>query len=146
MIDMSKWFQENGFLSEEGKRALIEVRDELENVLGQDEVREMSVQELQTLQCNLMKMVGDAMSQKIAYRQQISNEYAHLTDDQFYAYLQEKYGSLWQFMSLTPEELARIPPLSEEDIKKALEQGRKDWEAVSNHQGGFIPRGFYRGK
>jgi hypothetical protein len=33
------------------------------------------------------------------------------------------------FKSLTPEELAKVEPISKEAIREALEQGRKDAEA-----------------
>lgn len=143
---MSKLFQENGFLNKDGERAVFLLKNKLEDILDHDDVRNMSVQELYVLQSNLMKLVADAMSNKIANRQKITNEYAHMTDDEFYAYLKDKYGDLWQFMSLTPEEISRIPLIFEEEIMEAIKQGCKDWEAVRSHQGGYIPRGFYRGE
>ncbi len=62
---MSKMFQENGFLTEEGKKVLQPVRNGLMEVLSSPEVVAMSVQELQVLQANLAKLIGDTMSTAI---------------------------------------------------------------------------------
>lgn len=60
---MSTMFKENGFLSEEGKKVLQPLHDGLMEVMSSPEVRAMSVQELQVLQANLAKLVGDATSE-----------------------------------------------------------------------------------
>jgi hypothetical protein len=62
---MIKMFKENGFLSEEGKKVLQPLHDGLTEVMSSVEVRNLSLQELQTLQANLAKLVGDAVSDKI---------------------------------------------------------------------------------
>ncbi len=59
---MNKMFKENGFLSEDGKKVLQPLHDGLMEVMSSPEVREMSVQELQVLQANLAKLLGDVMS------------------------------------------------------------------------------------
>ena len=59
---MSNMFKENGFLSEEGKRVLQPLHDGLTEVMTSVEVRSLSVQELQVLQANLAKLIGDAVS------------------------------------------------------------------------------------
>lgn len=55
-------FKENGFLSEEGKKVMQPLHDGLMEVMSSVEVQSMSVQELQVLQANLAKLVGDAVS------------------------------------------------------------------------------------
>lgn len=65
---MSNMFKENGFLSEEGKKVLQPLHDGLMEVMSSPEIREMSVQELQVLQANLAKLVGDAVSGAIFVR------------------------------------------------------------------------------
>jgi hypothetical protein len=67
---MTKVFKDNGFLSEEGKKVLQPLHDGLTEVMTSVEVRNMSVQELQTLQANLAKLVGDAVSGAIFVRNQ----------------------------------------------------------------------------
>lgn len=62
---MSKLFKENGFLSEEGKRALQPLHDAFMEVMSSPEVRAMSTQQLQMLQSNLAKLVGDTVSDAI---------------------------------------------------------------------------------
>jgi len=65
---MSKLFNENSFLSEEGKKVLQPLHDGLMEVMSSPEVRAMSVQELRVLQANLAKLIGDTMSGAIYVR------------------------------------------------------------------------------
>lgn len=65
---MTTMFKENGFLSEEGKKVLQPLHDGLTEVMTSVEVHNMSVQELQVLQANLAKLVGDAVSGAIFVR------------------------------------------------------------------------------
>lgn len=62
---MSTMFKDNGFLTEEGKKVLHSFYYGLTEVMATAEVRAMSVQELQVLQANLAKLVGDALSDAI---------------------------------------------------------------------------------
>lgn len=59
--------------------------------------------------------------------------FTEMSDEQFYSFLKEKYGDNWALVSLTPEEFARLPSISPEEIKEALEQGRKDRLAVEKY-------------
>ena len=61
-------FKENGFLSEEGKKVLQPLHDGLMEVMRSVEVSSMSVQELQVLQSNLAKLIGDTVSGAIYVR------------------------------------------------------------------------------
>lgn len=67
---MNKMFKDNGFLSEEGKKVLQPLHDGLLEVIASPEVRAMTVQELQVLQANLAKLIGDTMSGQIFVRNQ----------------------------------------------------------------------------
>lgn len=62
---MSKMFKDNGFLTEEGQKVLHSFYYGLNETMATAEVRAMSVQELQVLQSNLAKLVGDALSKAI---------------------------------------------------------------------------------
>ncbi|CAM6006385.1 unnamed protein product [Sphagnum balticum] len=129
MKKKSKWFKENGSLSEEGERAFIEIRDEVDNFLGHDEVLYMSISELQILGSCIAKFVADRIHDKIIHRHRIANEFEAMTDDEFYDYLKEKYGEhIWQFCSLTPEELARCPTSSLEDFEKIMQENAKNFQ------------------
>jgi hypothetical protein len=129
MIKMSKWFKEGGFLDEEGEKAFLEIKTELENLLNTDEVASMDVQQLRVLCSCLTKMIGDKMCDKIAHRSQINNQFTAMSDDEFYTYLKEKYGEeVWQFCSLTPEELSRCPTLSPKDFEKIMQENAKNFE------------------
>lgn len=65
---MNKMFKDNGFLSEEGKKVLQPLHDGLMEVRSSIEVRQMTVQELQVLQANLAKLIGDFISDEIYIR------------------------------------------------------------------------------
>ncbi len=71
---MTKVFKENGFLTEEGKKVLQPLHDGLMEVIRSPEVQEMTVQELQVLQANLAKLIGDAMSGEIYVRNKFNKE------------------------------------------------------------------------
>lgn len=125
----SKWFKENGFLSDEGDKAFLEVKTELENLLDTDEVRDMTISELQTLGSCLAKLTADRIHDKIVHRQRMTSELETMTDDQFYAYLKDKYGEhVWQFCTLSPEELARCPVPSLADFEKIMQENAKNFE------------------
>lgn len=139
--EKKSWFEGNGFLSEEGKRMLIDIRDNLDNLLSKDEVREMTFAEMQTLGSNLHKMIGDAISDRIASRMQFAAKLEAMTDEQFEAYLEVKYGNVWRFITLAPEELARVRPLTDKQIKDAVDQGMKDAAAVRETYPTLMPSG-----
>lgn len=108
------WFKDAGVLNEEGQRATIDFRSDLENLLAKDEVREMTFAELQTLGSNLHKLIGDAISNKISSRMQFANALEQMTDEQFVAYLRAKHGELWSVLTLLPEEIQRKRSLKKE--------------------------------
>jgi hypothetical protein len=136
---MSKWFKGNGFLSDEGKEALKNFREAMEEILASEEVEEMKVSELQTLQSNMSKMVGDAVSNVLQAREEIeadkrSNPLWKLTDEEFYASLKEKYGEKWMLVGLTKEEFARCPRPSRKQLREAWEQGAADAASIVHPQ------------
>lgn len=123
------WFKEGGFLSEEGNRIVMDFRAALENIMSSDEVREMSFAEVQTLGSNLHKMVGDEVTNRISARLQFAKKLEEMSDEQFEAFLKAKHGSVWQLVTLLPEEIQRIRPLTDKQIEEAAERGRKEAEA-----------------
>lgn len=127
---MSKYFKDNGFLSEDGKKLVQPVHDSLMEVLTSKEVRhEMSEAEIMTLGSNLAKAVGDHISELLFAKRQPSNQYTDMSDEQFEAHLKAKYGDKWMLVALTKEEFARLPKPSDEEIKEAWQKGIQDREA-----------------
>lgn len=61
----SKWFKENGRLSEGGEVLLSGLKAELIKLFNSADVEEMTTQQLWVLQSNLATMVGEAVSTKI---------------------------------------------------------------------------------
>lgn len=132
---MNKWFRENGFLSDEGKEALKDFQSALNEVLSSFEVEDMTVSGLQTLQSNMSKMVGDAISNLLQARLEVevdkqNNPLWKLTDEEFYASLKEKYGERWMLVGLTKEELSRCPKPSKEDVKRVMDEAREIGQAI----------------
>ena len=101
------WFKGNGFLSEEGERSLIDFRYGLDSVMEKDEVRNMTVGEVQTLQSNLAKLVGDAFSKHLSRRLQEAKALESMSDKEVVVYLEDKYGAIWRELTLSPEEQVR---------------------------------------
>ena len=56
-------FQENGFLTEEGKAFLLPLHRELVRIMVSYEVQTMTQQELQMLQANVSKLAADLFSE-----------------------------------------------------------------------------------
>jgi hypothetical protein len=135
---MKNIFNGNGVLTEEGKTLLLEFNTALDNLLGSDHVMDMTENDLQLLGSHLSSVVGNVISKRIGTKLQTKGQFAAMTDDEFYAYLEIKYGQLWKFLSLTNEEYHRVPRLTDEEIKKALEEGARHREAVENFYPPFI--------
>lgn len=124
---MSKLFKENGMISEEGERVFKEILDsKISVILKQAE----SESELRILGSLIMSRVGDAVANRVQAKQELTTKLSAMNDDQFYGYLQAKYGDKWVLVSLTPEEYARCPEPSPKEIRSALEEGRKAREAA----------------
>jgi hypothetical protein len=119
---MIKLINDNGLLSKEADQLLLEFRAALSNIMLSDEVLDMNEQQLRTFGCSLSKLVGDAVSNKANQKVINSSKFSEMTDEEFETYLQNKYGDRWSVMTLTPEEVSRVPVITQEQIKKILEE------------------------
>ncbi len=117
---MSKWFKENGFLDDEGKKALAGLKEALEGVLASPEGKSLSESELQTLQANVANMVGTAFSNALQTRSEEAEMLNHMTDEQFDSFLQEKYGNQWMLTVLTRQEQLRSSAAFARRLEKAF--------------------------
>lgn len=124
------YFNIDGSLTPEGENLLVRFKGAIDMLFHTDELQGLTEAELGFLETHMIKMITDRFSRRFTFKQNNANEFAEWSDEQFYSYLKEKYGELWQFMSLTEEELARCPRLSEEEIFQAIEQGIKDQRAA----------------
>jgi hypothetical protein len=107
----SKWFNGNGFLTEEGNRALLDFRYGLDSLMEKDELRGMSLGEVHALQANLAKLVGDAVSHHLSRRLQEAAALAEMSDQEVEEHLVDKYGLIWEQLTLSPEEAIRAKSL-----------------------------------
>lgn len=117
-----KWFKESGFFSEEGDHAMMHFKDGLNSIMFKDEMKEMTISQLQTLKSNMLKMVSDAITDQITKRRAFASRLSEMSDEDFYKYLDDKHGDFWQVVNngLTREEEDRISPAK---IKELLEKG-----------------------
>ncbi len=127
---MSKWFKENGFLDDEGKKALAGLKEALEGVLASPEGKSLSDNELQTLQANVANMVGNIFSNAIQARSEEAEMLNHMTDEQFDSFLQEKYGNQWMLTVLTRQEQLRSSAAFTRRLQKAFAEALEIKQAV----------------
>lgn len=130
---MNKLFAENGLLSADGKMVAQPLASGLESVFSNPQVKSMSEAEIRALGSNLSKMVGDFISERLQAKRDIANKFNEMNDAQFEAYLKVKYGDRWMLVTVTQDEMDRVrtmAAMSDERIREALEQGRKDREAA----------------
>jgi hypothetical protein len=113
---MKKIFDGNGILNETGKNLLLDFNTALDNLMSSDEVYDMSESEIRTLGSVLAKILGDRISHRIANKVKTTSKLDKMTDEEFEKYLLDKYGSNWHFLSLSPEEYARVPTLDFDKI------------------------------
>lgn len=116
-----KFFDDNGFLSEDGKRMLLEFNTAIENLIATDEVDDMSEAEIRAMGSVLSKNIGDAVANRISRKLQEKNKLTAMSEKDFEAYLKNKYGDNWFFMTLTPEEFDRVPTLDFDQIYKDIQ-------------------------
>lgn len=135
---MKKVFDEKGGFTEHGNSLLLDFQYGLAQVMTTDEVFHMSESELRLLGSLLSSVIGNVISARIARKLQISSSFTTMTDAEFESYLENKYGVSWRFMSLTEEEMVRVPKLTDEQIKEALEEGARDRKSVEDFQGSLI--------
>jgi hypothetical protein len=100
-------FEDNGQLSEEGKRIFLDFNYGLGQILNSDQVLDMTETQLQTLGIHLLKMIGDTITNRIARKRQFDAKLQAMTDQQFEVYLKDKYSEHWNIHSLEEEELRR---------------------------------------
>jgi hypothetical protein len=117
---MNKLFQENGSLTKEGELFIVEFRHGLLEIAESDEIRDMTDDELRTLQANLAKLVGETIFKRVSRNIQFTNDLCVMSDEQFYAHLNKKYGTCWALHSLEKEERIRF---SQADLQKLADDG-----------------------
>lgn len=127
MIKSNKLFK-NGLLTPKGKEFVSDFRYGLTQIMESDEVREMSSEELNTLQYNLTLLVSNAINKMVDHNKQFISELNAMTDKEFYTHLEEKYGSNWILHSLEKEERERLP-----DLQKLADEHKYIGEAIAEH-------------
>jgi hypothetical protein len=124
---MNKLLNGNGNLTELGEKFLLEFNMALEHVLTSDEVCDMSESEIRTLGSVLSAKIGQAVTKRVSRRLQEAGVFNAMSDAEFENHLREKYGSNWAFVTLTPEEFARLPAV---DLDAAILAARDVGTAI----------------
>jgi len=123
---MNKLYKENGLLSEHGVVVTHPVKMACYKLLNiNNEIKQLSEDELRTLGGALQKIVGDAISERIAFKREVATKLAEMNDAQFEALLKAKYGSNWMFQTLSNEELTRCPRTQQQEIENILKESAK---------------------
>ena len=115
---MGNFFTETGTPTAEGQKILGTVKLAIQDLVESDAVYRLNQAELLTLGGHLAKIAGEAISNKIAYKLRLTHKYQSMTDDEFRAYLKDKYGNCWPIVSIEVEELQRMP---QEDLEKVAQ-------------------------
>lgn len=105
----SGYFTKDGKLTEEGYSLIIHYRGAIDKLFDTEECTDLSIDELKVLQTNMLKFLNIKFAKRLAHKQMIIDELNKMSDQEFTDYLQEKYGSVWEFLILSSEELARVP-------------------------------------
>lgn len=128
---MTKWFQENGYLSDHGKEALAKFKTVLTELFSLPEVKDMNEAEVLTLQANMLNLISRQVSGEILSRKEEVVRLAALSDEHFDSFLAEKYGPDYMLKaSLTKAESDRSLESFSRRIKKAMEEGLAIHKAV----------------
>lgn len=106
---MSRYFTDNGSLTQEGHRLILWVKQHLSDLMESDAVHYMSEQELRTLGAHLATMTGEAVSHHIADKLQHTAFLQAMTDEQFMAHIHKIYNNNWKLVTMEPEEYVRFP-------------------------------------
>jgi len=132
-------FNENGSLNDLGKQLISGLVGSIEMLFNADTIQDLSDEDLRLLGANIQSIIGNAISKQIVNKEKISKTFNSMSDEQFEKYLENKYGAMWRFMSLTAEEFERVPRFAEEEIVKAIEQGVRDFDHQANQPHPYFP-------
>jgi hypothetical protein len=122
---MKQLFKETGALTPKGEEMLRPLRIALEDLLETDEFSKMPEQEVRVLQTQIMKLIGDQFCDKIASKRQRAGRYFNMTDEEFETHIHTKYGNVWMWMTLEPEEMLRYEPIAKKTFDKFVEEMKK---------------------
>ena len=123
---MEKFFDESGQLTALARRMMLDLTSGLNQLMDYDEVAEMTENELRLLGTHLASLMANTISKKIARKLQRTKVFSEMDDVQFEEFLQEKYGSVWRLVPLTPEEYARCPNIKFEQVVTAIKGDHND--------------------
>lgn len=130
MNNLNKLLSETGFLTSEGKaefeKALAPaVKDILSLATSENECN--------MLGSTLVQYVAEMISVRRSRIKETASKFDAMSDVEFEQYLKDKYGENYLFVSLTDEEMRRVPRLSKETIEKAIAEGLHASESASNN-------------
>lgn len=140
MSNLNKFVSETGFLTNEGK---LEFEKTLAAPLKEVLALATTEAEVNMLGGVLSHFVADMISTRRFKIKETASKFDAMSDDEFDQYLKNKYGDNYFFVSLTDEEMKRVPRLSKEAIEKAIAE---DIENMGEVYSGARPRSDLRFK
>jgi len=98
----------------------------IEKILKHPDIIQMSFEDLELYSEKLLKILFTKVRARMSEKQDLAMMLDKMTNEEFYQYMQEKYGPKWILKTILPEELDRCPIISEEEIEELLRQGAED--------------------
>lgn len=98
----------------------------IEKILKHPDIIQMSFDDLELYAEKLLKILFSKVRSKMSEKQDLAVMLDKMTNEEFYQYMQDKYGPKWILVTILPEELDRCPVISEEEIEELLRQGAED--------------------
>ncbi len=98
----------------------------IEKILKHPDIIQMSFEDLELYSEKLLKILFTKVRARMSEKQDLAVMLDKMTNEEFYQYMQEKYGPKWILKTILPEELDRCPIISEEEIEELLRQGAED--------------------
>ena len=124
MKKFSDLVQDNGSITEDGRKLLEPLSNALESILYTPAMRELSDVDLKLFESVLFSKISEAVSKKMTHKK--TNTFDYMSDEQFSIYLKNKYGEGRSCLkSLTKEEFDRLPPIPDERIKEIINAARE---------------------
>jgi hypothetical protein len=105
---MEEHINGNGFLTPSGQQLVAAAKAELEKVIKELSSGPQKI-DMPTIYAILNKLVADTILEQTVTKQKTSS-FDTMSDEEFYDYLENKYGFRWFLVSLSPEEFKRLPP------------------------------------
>lgn len=109
MINFKSLF-DDGKLTDLGKEVFGKFASQVEEFITNSSFKYMTSSEIQAIGVLMSSIVGNSISNHMQIKYEFSEKFNKMSDEEFEAYLLNKYGPNYMLTSLTSEEYERIEP------------------------------------